>query len=148
MASIHLASLNGHTNFVKLLLDSGVDVNCRNDQNDTPVLWATKENHLDTVRMLISRGANLHLQNDRGATPFYWAVRYGFIDLVRLLVAEGGANIHHRRDLGFGTPIILASALGHRDIVEALLDYEADVGTHIGNGTTALHAAALEVIRL
>jgi ankyrin repeat protein len=146
LASIHLASLKGHTDLVELFLDQGVDVNWTNNKNDTPVLWAARGNHIDTVRLLISRGANLHLENDKGSTPLYWAVRYGFVDLVRLLVAEGHANVQQRRKLGLVTPIVLASALGHRDIVEVLLDYGANVTARVGNGMTALHVAAFEVI--
>jgi ankyrin repeat protein len=146
LASIHLASLKGHTDLVELFLDQGVDVNWTNNKNDTPVLWAARGNHIDTVRLLISRGANLHLENDKGSTPLYWAVRYGFTDLVRLLVTEGHANIHQRRKLGLVTPIVLASGLGHRDIVDVLLESGADVEARVGNGMTALHAAAFEVI--
>jgi hypothetical protein len=146
LASIHLASLKGHTDLVELFLDQGVDVNWTNNKNDTPVLWAARGNHIDTVRLLISRGANLHLENDKGSTPLYWAVRYGFVDLVRLLVAEGHANVHQRRKLGLVTPIVLASALGHRDIVECYSITEQNVKARVGNGMTALHAAAFEVI--
>jgi ankyrin repeat protein len=145
LASIHLAALKGHTKLVELFLDSGIDVNLTNNKNDTPVLWAARGNHIDTVRLLISRGANLQLENDKGSTPLYWAVRYGFAELARLLVGEGQANVHQRRKLGLVTPIILASALGHRDIVDVLLAYGADVEARMGNGTTALHAAAFEV---
>jgi len=146
LASIHLASLKGHTAIVELLLDSGVDVNCTNIKKDTPVLWAARGNHIETVRLLISRGADLQLENDKGSTPLYWAVRYGFTELSHLLITEGKANIHQRRkDVGLVTPIVVAAALGHRDIVDVLLDNGADVEARIGNGTTALHAAACEV---
>jgi len=145
MTSIHLASSEGNTDFVKRLLDSGVDVNCTNYENDTPVLWAARGNHMATVRLLMSRGAKLNLQNDEGSTPLYWAIRHGYCDLVRLMVAEGRADVRQSRNLGLVTPVVLASALGHRDIVDVLLDNGADVEARIGNGSTALHAAAFEV---
>jgi ankyrin repeat protein len=145
LASIHLASLYGHTHLVELFIDIGVDVNSRNNKNDTPVLWAARGNNLDTVRLLISRGANLQIENDKGSTPLYWATRYGFVELVRLLVVEGNADVHQRRKLGLVTPIVLASALGFAEVVGTLIEHGADVEARIANGTTALQAAAFEV---
>jgi len=40
LASIHLAALHGHRQLVELFLENGIDVNARNNKNDTPVLWA------------------------------------------------------------------------------------------------------------
>ena len=144
LASIHLAALHGHKELVELFLDHGVDVNARNNKNDTPALWAARGNHVDTVRLLIRRTADLQLENDKGSTPLYWAVRYGFVELVRVLLDEGRADVGHRRKLGLVTPIVMASALGHTTIVRDLLDHGAEVGTTISHGMTALMAAASE----
>jgi len=144
LACIHLAALKGHKELVELFLQNGVDVNVRNNRNDTPVLWAARGNHVDTVRLLIQHGADLHIQNDKGSTPLHWAVRYGFTDLARVLLDEGHADVNQRRKLGLVTPIVLAAALGHAEIVGVLLDYGAEVGTTIGHGMTALMAAASE----
>jgi ankyrin repeat protein len=70
LAGIHLASLRGHTALVELFLDSGVSVNCSNNKNDTPILWAARGNHIGTVRLLISRGADLQLENDKVSLRF------------------------------------------------------------------------------
>ena len=144
LASIHLAALHGHKELVELFLQNGIDVNKRNNKNDTPVLWAARGNHEDTVRLLIRHGADLQLENDKGSTPLYWAVRYGFGELVRVLLDEGRADVGQRRKLGLVTPIVLASAIGHTEIVGDLLDHGADVGTTMSNGMTALMAAASE----
>lgn len=144
LASIHLAALYGHKELVELFLEHGIDVNARNNKNDTPVLWAARGNHVDTVRLLIRRGADLQLENDKGSTPLYWAVRYGFAELVRVLLDEGQADVGQRRKLGLETPIVLAAALGHTQVVGQLLDHRAEVGTTMSNGMTALMAAASE----
>ena len=144
LASVHLAALHGHKELVELFLQNGIDVNARNNKNDTPVLWAARGDHVDTVRLLIRHGADLQLENDKGSTPLYWAVRYGFAELVRVLLDEGRADVGQRRKLGLITPIVLAAALGHTKIVTDLLDHGAEVGTTISNGMTALMAAASE----
>ena len=50
LASVHLAALHGHSRLVELFLDCGIDVNARNNKNDTPVLWAAR--CADTVPVL------------------------------------------------------------------------------------------------
>jgi len=92
-------------------------------------VWScsARGNHVDTVRLLIGRGADLRLENDKGSTPLYWAVRYGFAQLVRVLLDEGRVDVAQRRKLGLVTPVVLASALGHANIVSDLLDRGADV---------------------
>ena len=50
LASVHLAALHGHSQLVELFLDCGIDVNARNNKNDTPVLWAARR--VDTVPVL------------------------------------------------------------------------------------------------
>ena len=127
LPSIHMAALHGHKELVELFLEHGIDVNARNNKNDTPVLWAARGNHVDTVRLLIRCGADLQLENDKGSTPLYWAVRYGFSELVRVLLDEGRADVGQRRKLGLVTPVVLAAAIGHTKIVGDLLDHGAEV---------------------
>ena len=50
LASVHLAALHGHSQLVELFLDCGIDVNARNNKNDTPMLWAARR--FDTVPVL------------------------------------------------------------------------------------------------
>jgi len=120
IAAVWIA-LHGHRELVELFLEHGIDVNARNNKNDTPVLWAARGNHVDAVRLLIRRGADLQLENDKGSTPLYWAVRYGFADLVKVLLLEGHADVGQRRKLGLVTPIVLAAALQrNRDGSECL----------------------------
>ena len=144
LSSIHIAALTGNTEIVEILVKLGMDVNATNNKNDTPVLWAARNNHIQTVRKLIDLGADVNHENDKGSTPLYWSVRYGFPELLEILIKEGKANIHQRRKLGLVSPIVLASALGYADVLRILLDNGADVHTRITAGMTALHHAAVE----
>ena len=61
LEAIHIAALNGHTDIVEYFVSLGIDVNAVNNKNDTPVLWAARNNHIDTVRKLIMLGKNYSL---------------------------------------------------------------------------------------
>lgn len=59
-------------------------------------------------------------------------------------LVKGQADVGQRRKLGLVTPIVLASALGHTQIVGVLLERGAQVDTTVSSGMTALMAAAGE----
>src|SRR5437867_1212756 len=64
-AGFHLrtAAYGGHTEFIKLLLDAGVDVNAG---DRTALMAAARDGHFDTVCLLIERGADVnHQENAR-----------------------------------------------------------------------------------
>ena len=142
LPSIHIAALQGHIDFVKLLVDMGSSVDYQNTKHDTPILWATRGNHINLVRWLIEKGANVNGMNDKGSTALYWAVRYGFVELTHILLEQGRADVNMKRKLGLVCPIILASAFGNTEILELLIRYGANVNTQIRRGETALHHAA------
>ncbi len=144
LSAIHLAALHGHTSLVMKLVNLGLDVNTTNNKNDTPLLWACRNNNIKTARQLMKMGADVQLQNDKGSSPLYFAVRYGFEDLVTVLIQEGKADVHQQRKLGLISPIVLASALGYTKIVKTLLDHGADVNLKITGGYTPLHHASMQ----
>ena len=78
---LRLASENGHTNVVEILLKNHADIHAN---NDWPLRFASAsaDNHLDVVKLLLKYGANVHAQDD-------YALRYASInchyDIVKLL---------------------------------------------------------------
>ena len=145
LASIHLAAFHGHKKLVELFLENGIDVDTCTNKKDTPVMWAVCGNHVETVRLLIKHKANLKLQNDKDATPLMLAIRYGFTELVGVLL-NGDCNKGAGYDckMGLEKPIVLAAALGHKEIVSKLLDCRFASNAKISHGMTALMVAASE----
>jgi len=47
-----LASWNGHTEIVKLLLEAKADVNLQNTSGRTALIWASREGHTEIVKLL------------------------------------------------------------------------------------------------
>lgn len=55
-----LAVKNNNIEHVKMLIKSGVDVNCTDLLDWTPLLWATYRKNIIMMKMLIDAGADIH----------------------------------------------------------------------------------------
>jgi hypothetical protein len=66
---LQIASLEGITAAVELLIAHGANVNCVNNDKDTPLIDAVENSHLDVVRLLLKAGANPKQCNLHGAEP-------------------------------------------------------------------------------
>jgi uncharacterized protein len=106
-----------HLNFgnlavVKLLLDSGADINAvsKNKFTATPLQGAVVMKNLDLCRLLLERGASVSPRGEEGTTPLHEAAGSGQMDFVKLLL-EHGAEVNAKDDAG-KTP--LGIALEHK----------------------------------
>lgn len=85
--------------------------------------------------------SDLELEDTSNFPEIYYSIKRGEIEPVREFIKEGG-DINSREGLGV-TPIILASAYGHKDIVQLLVESGADPNISTINGNTALIHAGL-----
>lgn len=67
---LHAASIAGHLDIVKLLLDAGCVVDPVNLARDTPLHDAIDNGHLECVKSLLSAGANPRKANGKGEDPY------------------------------------------------------------------------------
>jgi len=137
-----LASKNGLTETVKLLLSLGVSVNAvgsvggsrswhadpsnlRDDSLDmakppklTPsaLILACTNGHIEVVKLLLEKGADVNSRNSDGDTPLIFAVRCGHAGLVKLLL-EKGADASVK---GLCGQTALYWAMGDRQVDEIL----------------------------
>ncbi|KAL4882444.1 hypothetical protein BJY04DRAFT_207002 [Aspergillus karnatakaensis] len=70
------ASRNGDQEAVELLLRKGADVDARNNNGWTPLLWAVDKNFLEVVQILLANGADIHAENKDGVSPLGHATQH------------------------------------------------------------------------
>lgn len=73
---------------------------------------------LAVVDALIQRGADFYIANERGMDALYLAARGGYNVIVERLLIAGVTSTNPNKN-----PLIIASAEGHPNVVEILLDH-------------------------
>jgi len=102
-----------------------IDVDAREPDGSTALLWATYKVDHELVRALLKAGAKAKVSNLFGATPLGEAVKLGDVELVRLLL-EAGADANSRNEDN-QTALMLAASAGSLKIAELLIGRGADV---------------------
>ena len=66
---LQIASLEGKSTIVQLLLDAGCDLTCKNIDMETPLIDAVENGHLEVVKMLLKAGLDPRQANAKGEEP-------------------------------------------------------------------------------
>ena len=118
------------------------DVNARQADGSTPLLWAAYQGDAARVAELLRAGADLTLGNRYGATPLSEAARRGDTAVLRLLL-KAGANPEAPNPEG-QTALMVVARTGNLDAATLLLAHGAkiDAREHWGGQTALIWAAA------
>ena len=128
---------------VRLLLESGANVNVYDTSRNTPLHFAASAGNLDVARMLLELGAEVDSQNDERLTPLQRAsqgMREGHRDIVRVLLDHGAYC--DARDKRGNTALHFAASEGQLDVARMLLERGADVNSQNREGLTPLQRAS------
>jgi ankyrin repeat protein/tetratricopeptide (TPR) repeat protein len=118
-------ALNGNLAMLTRLLDGGADINQRDEFGRSPLINAVRGEHPEVAMELLRRGADVNLPSLENETPIMYTTEHGDLALTRELVRRGAIITMSARN--GGSALYQASRLGHRDIVEFLLDCGAGV---------------------
>jgi len=115
-----LAAFFGHLDAVKVLLESGADVNLRGPSRfaNTALDAAVVGGSAQVVRTLLAARGDPTARSEGNYTPLHKAAAHGDAEIVRLLL-EAGADSRATRDGGH-RPIDDARAKGHEAVVAIL----------------------------
>ncbi len=101
---IFSAAKEGNIEEVRRLVESGVDVNVKDNDGRTPLHFAAGLGYIEVVKYLISKGAYVNVkENAHGATPLHLAAEFGQIEVVKYLISKG-AEVNVKDNYG-NTPL-------------------------------------------
>ena len=72
--ALMFASLNGHTDIVKLLIEKGANIDAGiNLENETALMFSSKNGHIDVVKTLLEKGADVKIRDSASRTAVDYA---------------------------------------------------------------------------
>uniref|UniRef100_A0A803KH73 Phosphatidylinositol N-acetylglucosaminyltransferase subunit Y n=1 Tax=Xenopus tropicalis TaxID=8364 RepID=A0A803KH73_XENTR len=155
---LHLAAAGGHTDAVKVLLETGASASDENGEGMTAIHLAAKNGHIHVLEALKGSVSFRITSTKTGLTALHVAAHFGQLDFVREILTKVPATMtseppksvpdllhmkEQSRESGY-TPLHLASQSGHESLVRLLLNYpgvQADTAT-TRQGSTPIHLAA------
>jgi ankyrin repeat protein len=136
---------NGGKRTVKLLIDSGANVNSKDSDGRTPLYFAVVRGVFSVVKLLVENGADINIKVN-GNTAFQTTIRKFrnfFPDYPKIAeyLIKSGANVNEEDDEGF-TPLIFSTAKEPIfEAVKLLLENGADANKETHDGFTPLITA-------
>lgn len=108
--ALHLATVGGHENIVRMLLACGARLESRDHEGNTPLLLAVKENQSEAAEVLVAAGANIFAINQEGFELTPAKVKAIRPVLVGWDLVKGGARASMLRVVHHGLEVALKGA--------------------------------------
>lgn len=124
---LHQAASRGYMWVVQMLIESGMDVNVKDDKNGwTALMYATEKHQHPIVKYLLESGADVNCQSHRGWTALMLAAENANLRAISdLIEADANPNLQSNNQFRTTTALSLAGALGYYNccklIVNAML---------------------------
>src|SRR2546421_10534133 len=111
-----------------LLIYRGVDLYCVDTLGWSLLHSAAEHGLVEVVKELIARGHNIHVREPYGMYPLHFAALRGHNKVVIVLLeAKAEIDVVGRCSYNSHTPLPLAVRAGHRDVVNTLIQWSADL---------------------
>jgi ankyrin repeat protein len=136
--SLHELAKTG--NVKKIQQFEVVNIEARDQENNTILHIASYYGHENFVEYLLDKGANTDAVNNDGRIPLHLASQLGHVKVVKQLLDKGHKS--SARDKWGLSPLHRAAYKGHKEIVKLLLDAGFSVNSQDYRKHTPLHGAA------
>ncbi|MDA7676850.1 ankyrin repeat domain-containing protein, partial [bacterium] len=151
MPMLNWASMGKNTELIKYLIDKGADVNSKNKDGLTPLMFAGNKGRGTNALLLIESGANLFAKTSKQATCAHYLSYCLMPELINILI-DRGVDFNQKDNRG-RIPLMWASSnLRNRNerlvkndeikkAIEILISQTEDINEKDHQGLTALHQA-------
>lgn len=136
--ALMFAASEGHADVASFLIAQGAKVDIADNYGTTALIVASTSGHDKVVDLLLKNNANPNVRDQSGSAPLVNAVYFGHTKTVKLLLKNST-----KLDKQDGEELLLlASGLGHNDIVSTMIDSGINANARGLKQRTALMAAA------
>ncbi len=135
--ALHWATYNDNVELVGRLLAAGANALAANRYGVTPLSLACVNGNAAIITRFLDAGADANATLPGGETMLMTAARTGKVDAVRVLLTRG-ANVHAKEPRRGQDALMWATAEGHVQVIEALIEAGADFRTPLDSGFTPL----------
>ena len=133
---------DGNLQEVHALMQKGVDLDSKDDNDYTPLHYAAMVNNVSIADILLKNGVSIDSQAITKRTPLHIGAQFGSVEVVKLLT-ENGAKLDPKDQYGLSA-LHVAVEHGHESIIEILLKNGAKVNLrNRADNNTSLHMAIL-----
>lgn len=139
--ALHYAAESGHEVMVKRLLDHGV-ADCEDTSGRWAIHHAAANGYEGAIRQLVLKGGRSYetVLTRSGDTALHHAAQYGHTNVVQVLLEEFRWDVNLTgQDLK--TPLHIAAASNHRQMVKLLLKHKANTTLKDATGEVAAEVA-------
>ena len=137
---LHLATNSGNLTMIEYLISKGENIEIKDNNESTPLLYACKMYNRPIVEYLISKGANIGAKDKSGNFTIHIAAQNGQLEIVQYLIEKQNVD-KDMKGYKETTPLHLASQKGHLPIVEYLISKDANIEAKDELGRTPLYYA-------
>ncbi|XP_059470956.1 ankyrin-3-like isoform X1 [Neocloeon triangulifer] len=139
--ALHHAVQHAHVAVAEFLLSNGADINARDNDNCTPLIFAAIVSSTEMCRFLVDKGADLSAVTKYGDDALHMACFRGNLDNVKYLLGLNGFSVEKKGQHG-RSALHFAAVKGQVKVAEFLLSRGADVNACDDESKTPLILAA------
>lgn len=139
------ACKNNQKQSVQVILKrGGIDVNERDEECNTPLIYACQNNALEIVKMLLDNGADPNAGNQENLAPLHFSAASGALPIINLLV-KAGADVNCMNNHGSTPLMFMAKNANTAAALNFIKNQAVDVSIKNNVGwTAAMYAIAFK----